>query len=157
MKKMGNKGFTLIELLAVIVVLAIVAIIGYATVLPLLAESKQRALATEAQGVINAAENLSSMILMGERDGSSYVKDYGYCYTIENLVSENVLKMKTNLYKGYIKVKKDGASYTYKIALANEAFKIAEVEAKTVGKDNVTDAGANFGGITSTCPTDSTF
>ena len=40
---MNNKGFTLIELLAVIVILAIVGVIGYNSVLKIVATSKERA------------------------------------------------------------------------------------------------------------------
>ena len=69
-----KKGFTLIELLAVIVVLAIVSVLGATLILPALANARKNAFVTEANGLIDSAENgidRFAVILVGDVIGKA--------------------------------------------------------------------------------------
>lgn len=151
MKIIDNKeGFTLIELLAVIVVLAIVAVIGYSTVLPLLADSRRGTFATEANHVLDAAQSAMTLVQIDKAD-MSYVHSKSaengatkYCFTLEDLNNLQVLKKSLTdtqgkvLYQGIVEVTvpKGAGKFVYYISMQNESYSVStdkgNVDAKIV-------------------------
>lgn len=63
---MNKKGFTLIELLAIIVILAVIAMIGFPIVTNIINTSRISAAARTCDGVVDAVENLYSMSVLQE-------------------------------------------------------------------------------------------
>ena len=139
MKILNDKsGFTLIELLAVIVVLAIVAVLGYSTVLPLLADSRKNAFATEANGVIDAAQNAMTLIQIDKADKEfvHFTKkgdDTVYCFTLQDLVNLSMLKKSlTNgdgdsIYEGIVAVTipKGSGAFKYYLSMQNDSYSVS--------------------------------
>jgi len=61
---MSKKGFTLIELLAIIVILAIIALIGFPIVTNVINQTRISAAARTCDGIVDAVENLYSMSVL---------------------------------------------------------------------------------------------
>ena len=61
---MKNRGFTLIELLAIIVILAVIAMIGFPIVTNIINQSRISAAARTCDGIVDAVENLYSMSVL---------------------------------------------------------------------------------------------
>lgn len=117
-----NAGFTLMELLAVIVVLAIVAVIGTTTVLPLLNDTKDEAFATEANEFKGAAYDAISLIILNKMDTANYTKiANGYCFTVKNLIDEGVFDKDDGNYAGTVYATKEAGSnvYKYEVSFSN--------------------------------------
>lgn len=125
----NKKGFTLIELLAVIVVLAIVALLGYSIVLPLLERTRKEAFATEANNIVDAAQNAMTTISVGV-DGVSYRTntDGKYCFTLQDLVDSSLLsKRDLTGYAGQVIVTPPTGgtgAYTYEVTMKNTQYKL---------------------------------
>ena len=143
-----SKGFTLIELLAVIVVLSIIMLIGVYAVLPQLEKSKKRALAIEANGLIESAE----MYVTEAAINGNLIPTTGCYVTIEEFYKNGSTKIKPSkkdypnvssdakydgVYRGYIIISKSNASgdvadhYKYKVALQNKEYSIKEMDVVT--------------------------
>lgn len=65
---MSKKGFTLIELLAVIVILAVIALIATPIILGVIDNAREGALIRSADGLVDAAENYYTKILINEEE-----------------------------------------------------------------------------------------
>lgn len=161
-----KKGFTLIELLAVIVILAIVAVIGYSTVLPLLEKARRNAFATQANNVLDAAQTAFTAYNLHLDTGSDPSKTITtgsgasavtkWCYlasggsgTTKDLYQIGALtkELKSSEWKGYVMIEKSGEIYTYKLYLTNAKYSVSGVA--QADADNLSNASTS---IANTCP-----
>lgn len=166
---MNKKGFTLIELLAIIVILGVIAVAGYATVMPYVRSSKEKTFAIEANEVIEAAKGAMTLIKNEELDGTDYLltRQYSetngrgritmksenyYCFTLEDLVSlkfwtKNIdaVSGENKTYDGWVRVRKNtSGEYYYVISLKNsDDYYVKEVEGK-VNKEDVQSGSASL-------------
>ncbi len=145
MKGLNKKGFTLIELLAVIVVLAIVALIGYSTVLPLLERTRKNAFATEANNVLDAAQTAMTANDFPTGVVTPIMIGTKYCYKLEDLKTAGLLtKRDLTNYSGQVVVTKSedstthNVTYSYSLKMKNDKYAVNGVS--TVSEDNVVDA-----------------
>ena len=132
MKKLDKKGFTLIELLAVIVVLAIVALIGYSTILPLLERTRKNAFATEANNVVDSAQNAITTYDLGlgtiTPRTSTALGTGKYCFTLTDLKDASLLtKRDLTGYSGQVIVTittdtNNNIKYSYSIRMKNDQY-----------------------------------
>ncbi len=162
-RKKGNAGFTLMELLAVIVVLAIVSVIGTATVLPLLSNIRENGFVTEVNELKSAGSKAISLIMLEDENAKAAAKAVtgGYCFTVEDLIDLGVFeKPKDSHYAGtVIATKAEGANvYSYKVSLyngdTNNPFYGYE-DNGTFAKGEIinNEDEAISAGYTATCPT----
>lgn len=154
MKKLNNKGFTLIELLAVIIVLAIVALVGYSSIGTILDSSKKQAFATEANFLTDAAQNAMTLIQLGEKVGKSNASG-DRCFTLEALTAKSLFDKKNLNDSGYlgmviVTVGNSGvATYTtsmknadYSVSSITGAIKVGDVkDAKELDSRTLTCSG----------------
>jgi prepilin-type N-terminal cleavage/methylation domain-containing protein len=140
MKKLNNNGFTLIELLAVIIVLAIVALVGYSTIFPILDSSKKQAFATEANFLLDAAQNAMTLNQLGKNLGTEVTengKKYT-CFTLSDLAAENLFEKNLKKdeqgndiveYKGKVLVAIDPSNHlaTYTVYMKNNDYSVSNV------------------------------
>lgn len=115
---MKKNGFTLIELLAVIVVLAIVAVLGTTTVLPLLSDARESAFRTEASDVITAFDAAKILGDAGKREygnptGSSCQKGKIVCITVSTLINWGTYDGDSDTYKGKVIIDTTNTKPTY--------------------------------------------
>lgn len=125
-QKKGNAGFTLIELLAVIVVLAIVAVLGTTTVMPLLEDIRLDTFAKEANDLKSAGSSAVSLIMLGKDEikGNYTTITNGYCFTLENLKAAGLYEKDDTNYQGIVKATKAEGSnvYTYDVSLGSDKY-----------------------------------
>lgn len=121
--KYDVRGFTLIELLAVIVVLAIVMLIAVQAVLPKMDESRRRAFAIEANGLIKSAIQyvISDMTFNG-----TVIDESGVCLSVKELVDSGNSTLDALKYKGKVMVFKNGNQYLYRITMNNGSYMVVE-------------------------------
>jgi len=108
-----KKGFTLVELLAVIVILAIIILIATTVVIPLINKAKKKALLSEAQTYINAAEGNYAF----DHEDENMPK----CINISDLNGKYVKKNNSN-YAGAIKVNNHSGNPSFYINLTDGKY-----------------------------------
>ena len=149
MKKLNKKGFTLVELLAVIVILALLIVVVANSVLPAMNNSKQSALKTYAQRVIQAAKSncMSAVMLNGSNgDTISSIADCGS--SSSKLNHEKVMGVAASEYSVAIYVTKTGDKYSVTGCVGDKSNNKAEItgsngtEKITVSAGTCTDATA---------------
>ena len=165
MKIIGEKkGFTLIELLAVIVVLAIVAIVGYSTILPLLGNTRRNAFLSEANYAVDAASRAVSVLQLGSmsasdlgtnsRGAANANGEYKYCFTVKaladaGLYNKEEAKATDAAFKGRILVVPSGNTFTYTVTMTNGTYQISSIAADALKLESVTDGDGT--GLTVDC------
>jgi len=161
MKGLRNKkGFTLIELLAVIVVLAIVMVLATTTVLPYMGKAANKAFATEANGVIDAASQAITLMSIGTIDEPTTGADYSktettsgsvtttkYCFSLKKLVELGIwtkdldsVNGTTPDYAGTVVATKTSSSnaYSYAVEMHNKDLYVKST-AGTIDEEEVKD------------------
>ncbi len=138
MKKLNKNGFTLVELLAVIVILALLIVVVANSVLPALNNSKQSALKTYAQRVIQAAKSncMSAVMLNG---GTLDEKNCGT--STSKLNHEKVMGVAATEYSVAINVTKSGDKYSVTGCVGDKSGNVATI-AGTNGNETVTVAAS---------------
>lgn len=85
---MNKKGFTLIELLAIIVILAVIAFIGFPIVTNVIDQSRISAAERTCDGIVDTVENLYSMsVLKNPNFGGASVTFDGTAATVTPAVA----------------------------------------------------------------------
>lgn len=120
---MNKKGFTLIELLAIIVILAVIALIGFPIVTNIINQSRISAAARTCDGVVDAVENLYSMsVLQNANFGGATVTFNGTSATVTPAVEGQTLATfdysGTLPQEGTITIDQDG-TYTWGQLIVN--------------------------------------
>ena len=142
MKKLNKNGFTLVELLAVIVILALLIVVVANSVLPALNNSKQSALKTYAQRVIQAAKsNCMSAVMLngGATDSDANKASCGKNGTAatDKLNHASVMGVAATEYSVAIYVTKSGDKYSVTGCVGDKSGNVATI-AGTNGNETVT-------------------
>ncbi len=128
------------ELLAVIVVLAIVAVIGTTTVLPLLSDSQEQAFRVEATSAVKSAEEANNLVTLGKR---SYANDTNsckvgnkICLTIDTLIDWGTYTGEKGSYKG--KVEYDTSTNVYTLYFyKNAEYTFINTQGKNYNNEDI--------------------
>ncbi len=136
MKKLNKNGFTLVELLAVIVILALLIVVVANSVLPAMNNSKQSALKTYAQRVIQAAKsNCMSAVMLNGGEPSSDVNNCGN--DSKKLNHKKVMGVDATEYSVAIYVTKSGDTYSVTGCVGDKSNNKADIKANN-GNETVT-------------------